>query len=99
MKLAGDAFIPILTAAQQARVEVAQIHRWEDVSGLEIQRRGVQEFVRVDRVMALSASARRIDPNARRGALRARLTDAAIEAKNVAELRKLARDRSDGAAR
>ncbi len=99
MKLAGDAFIPILAAAQQARVEVAQIHRWEDVSGLEIKRRGVQEFVRFDRVMALSASARRIDPNARRGALRARLADAATEAKNVAELRKLARDRSDGKAR
>ena len=55
--------------------------------------RGLHEFVRLDRVMALSASVRRNDPNSRRGALRARLADAADHAKDIAELQQLARDR------
>jgi hypothetical protein len=74
-------------------VDVAQIRRWGDVSGLEIQTRGLHEFVRLDRVMALSASVRRNDPNSRRGALRARLADAADQAKAIADLQELARDR------
>jgi hypothetical protein len=96
--LAGDALLPILAAAERAGVDIAQIHRWEDVGGIEIQRRGLKEFVLLDRVMALSASARRNDPNSRRGALRARLADAAAGSTSVAELQQVARDRSDGQA-
>jgi hypothetical protein len=96
--LAGDALLPILAAAERAGVDIAQIHRWEDVGGIEIQRRGTHEFVSLDRVMALSASARRNDPNSRRGALRARLADAAVISESVANLQQLARDRSDGRA-
>jgi hypothetical protein len=91
---ARDTLLPILTAAERAGIDIAQIHRWEDIGGIEVQRRGLQEFVSLDRVMSLSASARRNDPNSRRGALRARLADAAVATESVANLQKLARDRS-----
>lgn len=95
----ADALLPIIKAAERAGVDIAQIHRWEDVGGIEIQRRGAHEYVSLDRVMALSASARRNDPNSRRGSLRARLADAAAGSSSVTDLQKLARDRSDGQAR
>jgi hypothetical protein len=55
--------------------------------------------VRLDRVMALSASARRNDPSSSRAALRARLADAADSMRNTAEMEQLARERSRREAR
>jgi hypothetical protein len=77
LRYASNASVPIEIAADQAGVDVAQIRRWADIQGLEIQRRGSLETVRLDRVMALSASARRNDARSTRGALKARLADAA----------------------
>ena len=54
--------VPIATAAEQAGVDIAQIHRWAAVGGLQLQGRGGKEFVRLDQVLALSAATRRRDP-------------------------------------
>jgi hypothetical protein len=91
---AQNGAVPIGEAAQRAGIDVAQIRRWADIDGLEIHRRGGTEVVLLERVMALSASARRRDRSASRGALRARLADARIESARVAELQQTANDRS-----
>jgi hypothetical protein len=93
LTIPSTASVPIQVAAERAGVGVEQIRRWAEIGGLEIQRRGSLETVRLDRVMALSASARRNDPSSSRGALRARLADAAAARVNIAELEQLARDR------
>ena len=95
MTLGSDVSVSIQTAAERAGVGVEQIRRWADVEGLEIQHRGRLEIVRLDRVLALSAAARRNDPNSSRGALRARLADAAGESRGITNLQRLARGRSD----
>lgn len=99
MTFPNSASVPILVAAERAGVLVEQIRRWADVGGLEIQRRGSLETVRLDRVMALSASARRNDPSSSRGALKARLADAAAVTRNTEELEQLARERTRREAR
>lgn len=99
MTLPNTASVPILVAAERAGVHVEQIRRWADVGRLEIQRRGSLETVLLDRVMALSASARRNDPSSSRSALRARLADAAAAMQNTAELEQLARERGRREAR
>jgi uncharacterized membrane protein len=86
--------VPIQAAADMAGVDVGQIRRWAEIDGLEIQRRGHVETVILDRVMALSASARRRLSSSGRDALRARLADAAIENPSVSGLQELARDRT-----
>ena len=91
-----NAPVPIATAAEQAGVDVAQIHRWAEVGGLQLHGRGGKEFVRMDQVLALSAASRRRDPSTNRGALRARLADARIENPSVAGLQQASRDRSTG---
>ena len=92
--LESNAAVPIASAAAQAGVDVAQIHRWAAVGGLQLQGRGGQEFVRLDQVLALTAAARRRDPSNNRGALRARLADARIANPSVAGLQQASRDRS-----
>ena len=92
----SNAPVPIATAAEQAGVDVAQIHRWAEVGGLQLQGRGGREFVRLDQVLALSAASRRRDPSTNRGALRARLADARIANPSVAGLQQASRDRSAG---
>ncbi len=92
----SNAPVPIATAAEQAGVDVAQIHRWAEVGGLQLQGRGGKEFVRMDQVLALSAASRRRDPSTNRGALRARLADARIENPSVAGLQQASRDRNTG---
>jgi len=94
--LVSNATVPIAIAAEQAGVDVAQIHRWAAVGGLQLQGRGGKEFVRLDQVLALSAAARRRDPSASRGALRARLADARIANPSVTGLQQASRDRSTG---
>ena len=96
--LASNAPVAIATAAEQAGVDVAQIHRWAEIGGLELQGRGGREYVRLDQVLALSAAARRRDPSSGRGALRARLADARIANPSVAGLQQALRDRSTGRA-
>ena len=88
--------VPIALAAEQARVDIEQIHRWAAVGGLQIQGRGGREFVRLDQVLALSAAARRRDPSTNRGALRARLEDARIANPSVTGLQQASRDRATG---
>jgi hypothetical protein len=92
----SNAPVSIATAAEQAGVDVAQIHRWAEVGGLQLQGRGGNEFVRLDQVLALSAASRRRDPSTNRGALRARLADARIANPSVAGLQQALRDRSTG---
>jgi hypothetical protein len=92
----SNAPVPIATAAEQAGIDVAQIHRWAEVGGLQLQGRGGREFVRLDQVLALSVAARRRDPSTNRGALRARLADARIANPSVAGLQQASRDRSTG---
>ena len=94
--LLSTAPVPIATAAEQAGVDVAQIHRWAAVGGLQVQGRGGKEYVRLDQVLALSAAARRRDPSTNRGALRARLADARIANPSVAGLQQASRERSTG---
>jgi hypothetical protein len=91
---AGSAPIPIQVAADLAGVDVGQIHRWAEIDGLEIQRRGGTEIVVLERVMALSTSSRRRGHSSGRDALRARLEDATIDTPSVVNLQQLARDRS-----
>jgi hypothetical protein len=88
--------VPIATAAEQAGVDVEQIHRWAAVGGLQVQGRAGMEFVRLDQVLALSAAARRRDPSNNKGALRARLADAQIANPSVAGLQQASRDRAAG---
>jgi hypothetical protein len=71
-----DASVTIEAAAELAGVDVGQIRRWAAIEGLEIQRRGHVETVVLDRVMALSASAKRRRAGSTRDTLRARLADA-----------------------
>ena len=92
----SNAPVPIATAAERAGVDVAQIHRWAEVGGLQLQGRGGKEFVRMDQVLALSAASRRRDPSSARDALRARLADARITNPSVAGLQQASRDRSAG---
>lgn len=92
----SNAPVPIATAAEQAGVDVAQIHRWAEVGGLQLQGRGGKEFVRMDQVLALSAASRRRDPSTNRGALRARLADARIANPSIAGLQQASRDRATG---
>jgi hypothetical protein len=94
--LASNAPVPIATAAEQAGVDISQIHRWAAVGGLQLQGRGGKEFVRLDQVLALSAAARRRDPSSARGALRARLADARIANPSVTGLQQASRERSTG---
>ena len=96
--MVSNAVVPIAIAAEQAGVDIAQVHRWAAVGGLQIQGRGGREFVRLDQVLALSAAARRRDPSTNRGALRARLADARIANPSVAGLQQALRDRSTGRA-
>jgi hypothetical protein len=88
-----SASVPIQAAADLAGVDVGQIRRWAAIDGLEIQRRGHEETVVLDRVMALSASARRRGSSSDREGLRARLADARIQNPSVSGLQELARDR------
>jgi hypothetical protein len=90
----SNATVPIAVAAERAGVDVAQINRWAEVGGLQLQGRGGKEFVRLDQVLALSAASRRRDPSTNRGALRARLADARIANPSVAGLQQALRDRS-----
>ena len=93
MQFRGES-VSIQAAAERAGVDVAQIRRWAAIDGLEIQRRGHVETVILDRVMALSTSARRRSSGGARDALRARLADAArVENPSVSGLQELARDR------
>ncbi|HZB00558.1 MAG TPA: hypothetical protein VE800_00430 [Actinomycetota bacterium] len=93
MQFRGES-VSIQAAADRAGVDVAQIRRWAAIDGLEIQRRGHVETVILDRVMALSASARRRSSGGSRDALRARLADAAsVDNPSVSGLQELARDR------
>jgi hypothetical protein len=94
--VASNTTVPIATAAEQAGVDVEQIHRWAAVGGLQVQGRAGMEFVRLDQVLALSAAARRRDPSNNRGALRARLADAQIANPSVAGLQQASRDRAAG---
>jgi hypothetical protein len=94
--VASDTTVPIATAAEQAGVDVEQIHRWAAVGGLQVQGRAGMEFVRLDQVLALSAAARRRDPSNNKGALRARLADALIANPSVAGLQQASRDRTTG---
>ena len=94
--LASDAPVPIVSAAEQAGVDVAQIHRWARVEALQLHGRGGKELVRLDHVLALSAAARRRDPSSARGSLRARLADARIANPSVAVLQQASRDGSIG---
>jgi hypothetical protein len=91
---ASNTAVPIAIAAEQAGVDIAQIHRWAALGGLQLQGRGGNEFVRLDQVLALSAASRRRDPSTNRGALRARLADAQIANPSVAGLQQALRDRS-----
>jgi hypothetical protein len=94
MQIRGES-VSIQAAADRAGVDVAQIRRWAAIDGLEIHRRGHLETVVLDRVMALSASARRRTSGSSRDALRARLADAAsVGNPSVSGLQDLARDRS-----
>ena len=93
---ASNVTVPIAVAAEQAGVDVTQIHRWAEVGGLQLQGRGGKEFVRLDQVLALSAAARRRDPSSALGSLRARLADARITNPSVAGLQQASRDRSTG---
>jgi hypothetical protein len=86
--------VPIQAAADMAGVDVGQIRRWAEIDGLEIQRRGHVETVVLDRVMALSASARRRGSGSDRDGLRARLADAKVQNPSVSGLQELARDRT-----
>jgi hypothetical protein len=81
----------IQAAADLAGVDVGQIRRWADVGGVEIQRRGGLETVPLERVMALSASARRLRAGSDRDALRARLADAKVQNRSVSALQQIAR--------
>jgi hypothetical protein len=92
--LARNASVTISAAAELAGVDVGQIRRWAEIDGLEIQRRGHMEIVRLDRVMALSASSKGRDPSSSRDALRARLEDATVDTPSVVDLQQIARDRS-----
>jgi hypothetical protein len=92
----SNAPVPIATAAEQAGVDVAQIHRWAEVGGLQLQGRGGKEYVWLDQVLALSAASRRRDPGSARGALRARLADARVANPSVAGLQQASRHRSAG---
>jgi hypothetical protein len=94
--VASNTTVPIATAAEQAGVDVEQIHRWAAVGGLQVQGRAGMEFVRLDQVLALSAAARRRDPSNNKGALRARLADAQIANPSVAGLQQASRDRAAG---
>jgi hypothetical protein len=94
--VASNTTVPIATAAEQAGVDVEQIHRWAAVGGLQVQGRAGMEFVRLDQVLALSAAARRRDPSNNKGALRARLADAQIANPSVAGLQQASRDRATG---
>lgn len=94
--MASNTTVPIATAAEQAGVDVEQIHRWAAVGGLQVQGRAGMEFVRLDQVLALSAAARRRDPSNNKGALRARLADAQIANPSVAGLQQASRDRATG---
>lgn len=85
--------VPIQAAAELAGVDVGQIRRWAEIDGLEIHRRGHVETVVLDRVMALSASARRRQGSRGRDTLRARLADATIDTPSVFGLQQIARDR------
>jgi hypothetical protein len=87
--------VSIQAAADLAGVDVGQIRRWAAIDGLEIHRRGHIETVVLERVMALSASARRRSASKDRDALRARLEDARVETPSVSSLQELARDRGD----
>ena len=91
--LSRNASVPLTTAAELAGVDVGQIRRWAEIGGLEIQRRGHEETVVLDRVMALSASARRRGASSDRDGLRARLADAKVQNPSVYGLQELARDR------
>ena len=91
---ASNATVPIAVAAEQAGVDVTQIHRWAEVGGLQLQGRGGREFVRLDQVLVLSAAARRRDPSSALGSLRARLADARVANPSVAGLQQASRDRS-----
>jgi hypothetical protein len=88
-----SASVTIQAAADLAGVDVGQIRRWAAIDGLEIQRRGHEETVVLDRVMALSASARRRGSSSDRDGLRARLADARIQNPSVSGLQELARGR------
>ena len=94
--MASNTIVPIAAAAEQAGVDVDQIHRWAAVGGLQVQGRAGMEFVQLDQVLALSAAARRRDPSNSKGALRARLADARISNPSVAGLQQASRDRANG---
>jgi hypothetical protein len=94
--LVSNAAVPIAIAAEQGGVDVAQIHRWAAIGGLEVQGRRGKEFVRLDQVLALSAASRRRDRSMNRGALRARLADARIANPSVAGLQQASRERTTG---
>ncbi|HET9671676.1 MAG TPA: hypothetical protein VFQ40_02370 [Actinomycetota bacterium] len=90
---AADASVPIDEAAAWAGVDVAQIHRWAEVGGVQIQGRVPRELVRLDQVVAMAAAARRRHPKSR-SALIARLADARVENPSVAGLQRSVRDRN-----
>lgn len=93
--LARNASVPIVMAAERAGVDVAQIHRWAAIEGLEIRRRGHLETVILEDVLALSVAARRRTAKSK-SALIARLADARVQNPSVSGLQQTARDRNTG---
>jgi hypothetical protein len=83
--------IPIHEAARLAGVDVAQIHRWAEIGGVDIQGRGTVETVLLDQVMAMSAPQRRLRSRNDRDSLRARLADAKVQNTSVSDLQRIAR--------
>jgi hypothetical protein len=91
-----DGSVTIEIAAELMNIEVRAIREWSSIGSLQIERRGNAEMVHLGQVKTLArspmASGDRADRH--RSALRGLFREARVDAKSVAGLQELARERS-----
>ena len=91
-----DGSVTIEAAAELMGIDVRVIREWSAIGSLQIERRGDEEVVHLGQVRTLVRSPLGFGESAepRRGALRVLLRDTRTDAKSIAGLQELARERS-----
>lgn len=91
-----DGSVTIEAAAELMGIDVRVLREWSAIRSLRIERRDDEEVVHLGQVRSLARSPLGPGANAepRRGALRVLLRDTRTDAKSIAGLQELARERS-----
>jgi hypothetical protein len=88
-----NGWVSIDTAAEASRVDVGTLRQWAATGAMDIEHRGQEELVRLDRVKFLTNSRSFPTGRPQRSSLQGLLRDATVATRSVAALQELARQR------